>query len=283
MNNEKQRISPTSYDLGNLNDNSDESSNESSISNAYTNLLEEQSQEKDRYCFDSSMYNLLGRNITIKVYSHQLQKGYTIKTYGKQPSPNLFTVSANQSADNAAEQVKRIAPILQDRYLQIFYPPFSPRWSFSYDGCINNKGATKIFQERFDDELILRLQHRAKQGVIHRLSTFSGLKAEQIGHESLLQNNLKQTAPCWTRCIYHYPPLAGLIWIRWRSSLSEENMMNVSINLPKGWQNNPHIADLIIKACPFCPSSRHSIDIDKKIGNLEHLHLYCTSPIISDV
>jgi hypothetical protein len=47
MNNEDQRISPTSYDLSNLNDNSDESSNESSISNAYTHLLEEESQEKD--------------------------------------------------------------------------------------------------------------------------------------------------------------------------------------------------------------------------------------------
>ena len=47
MNNEDQRISPTSYDLSNLNDNSDETSNESSISNAYTHLLEEESQEKD--------------------------------------------------------------------------------------------------------------------------------------------------------------------------------------------------------------------------------------------
>jgi hypothetical protein len=146
-----------------------------------------------------------------------------------------------------------------------------------------NKGATKIFQERFDDELILWLQHRAKQGVFHRLSTFSGLKTEQIGHESLLQNILKQTAPCWTRCIYHYPPLTALIWKRWRSSLPEENMTNVPINLPKGWQNNSHIADTIIKGCPFCPSSRHSIDAAKIIGNLEHLHLYCTSPIISDV
>jgi hypothetical protein len=50
-------------------------------------------------------------------------------------------------------------------------------------------------------------------------------------------------------------------------------MTNIPIDIPKGWQNDPHIADMIIKACPFCYSSRHSIDIDKKIGNLEHLHL----------
>jgi hypothetical protein len=103
MYDEDQRISPTSYDPSNLNNNSDESLNESSISNDYTHLLEEQSQEKDIYRFDSSVYDLLGWNIIVKVYSHQLQKDYTIKTYGKQPSPNLFTVSANQSADNAAE------------------------------------------------------------------------------------------------------------------------------------------------------------------------------------
>jgi hypothetical protein len=65
-------------------------SNESSISNASIHSLEEQSEGKNRYCFDSSMYDLLGQNIFIKVYSHQLQKDNTIKTFGWQPSPNLF-------------------------------------------------------------------------------------------------------------------------------------------------------------------------------------------------
>jgi hypothetical protein len=38
-------------------------------------------------------------------------------------------------------------------------------WSFTYDGLINGKGATKTFYQKLDEELSLRLQHRHKQGL----------------------------------------------------------------------------------------------------------------------
>ena len=41
----------------------------------------------------------------------------------------------------------------------------------------------------------------------------------------------------------------------------------------KNWKKNPHVRDLIIKRCPFCPPFKNIDEI--KSGNLEHLHLYC--------
>ncbi len=58
--------------------------------------------------FNSSMYDLLGKIIVVKVFSHQLNKNFTPKDTTAPPSPNLFTVSANQHADNAATQAKHI-------------------------------------------------------------------------------------------------------------------------------------------------------------------------------
>ncbi len=52
--------------------------------------------------FDSSMYNTLGRIITIKVYSHHLNNDSIVKHPMEQPSLNLFVTYANQTADNAA-------------------------------------------------------------------------------------------------------------------------------------------------------------------------------------
>jgi hypothetical protein len=91
-----------------------------------------------------------------------------------------------------------------------------------------------------DDELCLRQKHR-----------FIGLKAEQIGNESLLRNIVKLKAPCWTRCIYRYPPLAHLIWKHWQIKLPIDIKANTPTNISRGWQKIPTIADEIIKQCPF--------------------------------
>jgi hypothetical protein len=81
-----------------------------------------------------------------------------------QPMPNLFITSGNQIADNAATQAKEIPNHQPEDLNQIFYPPFSPRWCLSFEGCITNKGATKVWHEKVDEELSLRLQHRNKEG-----------------------------------------------------------------------------------------------------------------------
>jgi hypothetical protein len=91
---------------------------------------------------------------------------------------------------------------------------------------------------------------------------------------------VKLTAPCWTRCIYRYPPLANQIWINWRASLPGNIKASTSINIPRGWNKIPHIANDIIKVYPFCMTNNGTSI--KRIGNLEHLHLYCTAPILVD-
>jgi len=157
----------------------------------------------------------------VKVYSHQLKEDFTTKNPDMQPKPNLFVSSGNQIADNAATHAREIFNSIHDIGTQMFYPPFSPRWCFSFSGCSTNKGATKVLQEKIDTELTLRLQHRIKQGLFHRLSLFNGLKCQQIGDKSLLQNIVKYTAPCWTRCIYRYPPLVNLIWNQWNVEIRQ--------------------------------------------------------------
>jgi hypothetical protein len=72
------------------------------------------------------MYDLLGPVIVVKVFSHQLNADFTIKNSGKEPKPNLFVVSANQIADNAATQAQRISIGSGSHIKTIYYPPFSP-------------------------------------------------------------------------------------------------------------------------------------------------------------
>jgi hypothetical protein len=229
---------------------------------------------KNRHRFDPTMYDCLERLILLKVYSHQLTSEFEIKDAGKIPKPNLFVVSANQFADNAASQAIRISNTFENADTDFsFYPPFSPRWCFSFEGRLTTKGATKLLREKFDEELILRLQERAKQGLFARLSPFTSLSADQIGDESILRSLLKMTAPCHTRCLYRYPPLANQIWNRWRDTQKEKCFYDrLSINVPKDWQKRPIICDYIIKACPFCSLANST---NNKKGNLEHLHLYC--------
>jgi hypothetical protein len=123
-----------------------------------------QKTENRRYKFDTSMVDMLGHVIIVKVYSHQLDKNFAIKSPDMQPMPNLFIPPGNQIADNAATQAKEITNHQLEDLNQIFYPPFSPRWCFSFEGCITNKGATKVWHEKVDEELSLRLQHRNKEG-----------------------------------------------------------------------------------------------------------------------
>jgi hypothetical protein len=109
-----------------------------------------------------------------------------------------------------------------------------------------------------------------------RLSSFNGITPDQIGRESLLRNIIKQTAPCWTRIIYRFPPLAKQIWQVWRSYQPLEDQEEFPVNLPKDWQKMPILAEKIMKACPFCSHYQDDLDDpDSRIGNLEHLHLYC--------
>jgi hypothetical protein len=42
----------------------------------------------------------------------------------------------------------------------------------------------------------------------------------------------------------------------------------------------PQIADDIIKRCPFCNDESNTTN--GSIGNLEHLHLYCTLPTLKE-
>jgi len=248
----------------------DDRSDSSSESNASTGL--NPLEKKNRYYFDASMYDNLGRITVIKVFSHQLNTDCTIKIPNKHPRPNLFVVSANQFADNAATQARLLSRTLASNIDTLSYPAFSPRWCFSFEGKITNKGATKVLQERMDLELLLRQQLRKKQGLFNRLASFSGLRMEQIGDESLLRNMIKFTAPCWTRCIYRHPPIVHQIWEYWRNRQSATDRENIPIDIPKNWKDIPLIRDHLIKACPFCGS--FGVE-GNKIGNLEHLHLYC--------
>jgi hypothetical protein len=214
------------------------------------------------------MYDILERIIVLKAFSHQLNHDFTYKYPKIQPSPSLCIVSANKYTDNAANQARKIIKVLPRDFESIFFPPFSPRWSFTFEGCITNKGAMKVFQEKLDEELDLHLQHRPKHG----------LTANQIGNESLHCNIIKMTAPCWTQSIYRYPPLANHIWQSCRAKLPIEERGNISINIPKVWKKIPDIANDIIKACPFCTSLNYNTR--RRIGNLEHLQVYCASPIL---
>jgi hypothetical protein len=88
-------------------------------------------------------------------------------------------------------------PIMQQHKLELIQ---APRQKYLMR-CIINKGPTKTLQEKIDEELSLRLQHRLKQGLFQTLLPFNGLSARQIGNKSMLQNTVKLTTPCWTRCI----------------------------------------------------------------------------------
>jgi hypothetical protein len=96
-----------------------------------------------------------------------------------------------------------------------------------------------------------------------------------------LHSIVKLTAPCWTRSINHYPPLANQICKQWKTTLSDEDKMNTPCNIPKAWQKTPRVAQKIMKVCPFCNSDTR--ETNGSIGNLEHLHQYCTGPILVDV
>ena len=185
-------------------------------------------------------------------------------------------VSANQFADNAATQAIKASKALKEyKYDQCFYPPFSPRWCFSFEGKLATKGATKVLREKMDEELILRQQHREKQGLFFRLAPFTNLSAEYIGDQSILRSIVKMTAECWTRRLYRNPSLANLMWKRWRDTQHHKPYFaTLPEDVPKDWQKRPVICNFIIKACPLCSCSNST---DNMKGNLEHLHIYCPS------
>ncbi len=92
------------------------------------------------------MYDLLGWVIIVKVFSHQLNPDFKIKNHGNTPSPNLVIVSANQIADNADTMAHNIHANYGTQDLdQYYYPPFSTRWCFSFEGKLTNKGATNHY------------------------------------------------------------------------------------------------------------------------------------------
>ena len=213
---------------------------------------------KLRYRFGPDMYDLLGRTIVIKVFSHQLNEDFTITTSDKTPKPNLFVVSANQIADNNATLAHHVDINPENKITGVSYPAFSSRWSFTYAGCVTNKGATKVLQLKIDEELFLRKQHREKQGLLHRLFTFIGLRADLICDESLLRNIMKQTA-CWTRSLYRYSPLIKQVYDQWWAEQPDEFKQNnphrKELDL-KNWKKDPITRDYIIKRCPAQLSKR---------------------------
>jgi hypothetical protein len=167
---------------------SDQSSDESTNTCSSQSYLNEEHRAptRNRYYFDKGMHDNLQNIIILKVYSHQLNRDFVVEDSGKEPSPNLFITSANQHADNAASIAKEIIIINHEEYDDIQYPPFSPRWCFTFEGHAINKGAHKWLRKKMDDKLYLRLQHRYKQGLFSRLLSFIGLTANQLGYESLL-------------------------------------------------------------------------------------------------
>ena len=86
-----------------------------------------------------TMLDVLEHITIIKVYSHQLNKDCSVKHTGEYPRPNLFIVSANQYADNAANQARKVIDDVPSSFETLYYPPFSLRWSFSFEGCVTNK------------------------------------------------------------------------------------------------------------------------------------------------
>jgi hypothetical protein len=108
------------------------------------------------------------------------------------------------------------------------------------------------------------------------MAPFNSLSADQIGHDTILYNLLKMTAPCWSRCVYRYPPLANHTWTFWRNLEQNNNVRDtIPVEIPKNWKKNEHICNEIVLACPFCNSNESGNGIRK--GNLEHLHLFCQS------
>jgi len=241
-------------------------------------------KNNNRCRFDQSMCDILGRIIILKVFSHQLQPDFTVTVPGSIPAPNMFIVSANQIADNAASQAYQSYTTggigVIDHGSHLHYPPFSPKWCFSFEGNLTNKGATKVFYDRLDDELILRLQLRTKQGLFFRLQNQNALHTDFIGDDTLYRQLVKMVAMCWTRCIYRQPDIARMLWKRWRTLEQNQSVIdNIPLELPKNWKEIPTIYNNIIRACPFC---QPTLDIRSKIGNLEHLHLYCTSQYLHE-
>jgi len=225
------------------------------------------------------MYDLLGQIIIVKVFSHQLNPDFTMKSHGNTPSPNLFIVSAKQIADIAATMAHNIHANCDTQDLnQYYYPPFSPRWCFSSEGKLTNKGATKLLHNKIYEELVLRQQHCSKQGTYLCLAPYNSLITNQIGDESLLRNLIKMTAPCWTWCLSRYPLLVNQTWKYWRFLMLDKNDdESIPYSAPKNWKKDALIRDNIIKACPFC--SRPDAN-ENNIRNLEHLHIYCPSKFL---
>jgi len=142
---------------------------------------------------------------------------------------------------------------------QKFYEDFDnnelARWSFLFEGCLTNKGAAKILQEKMDEEFMLWLQHRPKQGLFLCILPFNSPSQEQIGGETILRSHMRMTTPCWMRCLYRCPPLIKQAWLYWKGSdqsYTTDNAGIIMTFLPRDRKNNPDICDNMIKACPFC-------------------------------
>jgi hypothetical protein len=92
----------------------------------------------------------------------------------------------------------------------------------------------KYFNQKMDEELILRLQHRPKQGLFLRLASFNSLSTNQIGDKTLFHNLVKMTATCWTQCVHCYPPLANQAWKHWRLLPQNSSLIeNIPVTIPK--------------------------------------------------
>jgi len=71
------------------------------------------------------------------------------------------------------------------------------------------------------------------------------------------------------------PAISKTNWEHWRFNLPDKWTPGISTGVPKNWKKITHNANNIIEICPFC--NTYDREPTERIGNLEHLDLYCKS------
>ena len=218
-----------------------------------TQQEEIQSQQR-RTKFNKDMWTKLGRNYIMKIYSHQDKD--------QESCPNKFCTSANEIADMAADITKKI-DLSWKKERHIYIPPFSNEFIFTLDGKSADKGASKLFRERQDKELLYRVRARGKQGSWFRVMEQSGIKFNHIGEKGTHKNIVRGTASSWNRTVYMNNLLTDDI-----------QRINTGVSPVPNWKEDIDLS-CKVKQCPFC---------DKEVsGSLEHLHMACENETLLEL
>jgi hypothetical protein len=215
---------------------------------------ENESTSENRAKFNKDMIEKLGRFIIVRVYSHQ--------DIEKSAVPNNFTCSANIIADKATHLARMMPTYTEMMPLQddsVYIPPFSNRFVYTIEGRSADKGAVQQFKKRMDMELLKRLQHRSKQGLLYRLISQCGLKMDELSEKSTYRNVIKGTDTSWSRTIYKDKEL-------------KDQIIQIITSSPSEAKTDAFKEKLIL--CPFCQK-----EVD---GDLEHMHCYCTNREVTE-